>query len=126
MKALSLWQPWASLMADGRKLIETRSWPPPVWLIGQNYAIHATMKVDSDACVDFGYDPLTIPRGCIVSIHRLEKFVKFDENSRRDYGDAYGDFEMGRYGWFSPLVLKLKKPIAVKGHQGLFDWPEFE
>ncbi len=26
MKAISLWQPWASLMADGRKKIETRHW----------------------------------------------------------------------------------------------------
>lgn len=27
MKAISLWQPWASLMASGAKKIETRSWP---------------------------------------------------------------------------------------------------
>lgn len=27
MKALSLWQPWASLIAIGAKKIETRSWP---------------------------------------------------------------------------------------------------
>lgn len=27
MKALSLWQPWASLMALGVKQNETRSWP---------------------------------------------------------------------------------------------------
>jgi len=26
MKAISLWQPWASLMASGAKKIETRSW----------------------------------------------------------------------------------------------------
>ena len=27
MKALTVWEPWASLMACGRKNIETRSWP---------------------------------------------------------------------------------------------------
>ena len=27
MKALSLWQPWASLLVAGRKRCETRSWP---------------------------------------------------------------------------------------------------
>lgn len=122
MKALSLWQPWASLMADGRKLIETRHWPAPKWLIGQKYAIHAAMKVDRDSCLEFGYDPLIIPRGCIVSIHRLEKCIKFDENAQRDFGDKYGDFEMGRYGWFSPLIEKLVCPIAVVGHQGIWDW----
>ena len=29
MKAISLWQPWASLVAEGVKTIETRSWAPP-------------------------------------------------------------------------------------------------
>ncbi|TRU31740.1 MAG: ASCH domain-containing protein [Microcystis aeruginosa Ma_QC_B_20070730_S2] len=27
MKAISLWQPWASLVANGLKLYETRGWP---------------------------------------------------------------------------------------------------
>jgi hypothetical protein len=27
MRALSLWQPWATLLVGGRKRIETRSWP---------------------------------------------------------------------------------------------------
>src|SRR5690349_18020675 len=67
MKALSLWAPWGSLMADGRKKIETRSWRPPAWLLHQPIAIHQTMHVDKGACEEFGYDPLTIPRGCIVA-----------------------------------------------------------
>ena len=47
MKALTIWQPWASLLATGEKIYETRSWPTkyrgPI-------AIHAAKK-----------DPLTIP-----------------------------------------------------------------
>lgn len=30
MKLLSLWEPWATLMAIGAKRIETRSWQTPV------------------------------------------------------------------------------------------------
>jgi hypothetical protein len=45
MQALSLWQPWASLMAFGTKKVETRHWPfrgpKPVLL-----AIHAAQKWD--------------------------------------------------------------------------------
>ncbi len=122
MKALSLWQPWASLMADGRKIIETRHWPAPQWLIGQEYAIHAAKKVDRDSCIEFGYDFLTIPKGCVVSTHRLERCLRFDDNAWRDFGDKYGDFEMGRYGWFSPLLRKFDQPIAATGHQGIWDW----
>ena len=41
MKAISLWQPWASLIACEAKRIETRSWKPPQSLIGERIAIHA-------------------------------------------------------------------------------------
>ena len=45
MKALSLWQPWASLIAAGVKKVETRHWPTayrgPI-------AIHAAKRLESD------------------------------------------------------------------------------
>ena len=41
MKALTLHQPWASLIAGGRKTIETRPWAPPCGLVGERFAIHA-------------------------------------------------------------------------------------
>jgi hypothetical protein len=49
MKAISLWQPWASLIACGAKPYETRSWAPPRKLIGQTIAIHAAKKIDREA-----------------------------------------------------------------------------
>lgn len=49
MKAISLWQPWASLIACGAKRYETRDWPPPSKLIGQRIAIHAAKKIDKEA-----------------------------------------------------------------------------
>lgn len=49
MKAISLWQPWASLIACGAKPFETRSWAPPRELIGQPIAIHAAKKIDKGA-----------------------------------------------------------------------------
>lgn len=130
MKAISLWQPWASLMADERKKIETRSWRPPVWLLNRPVAIHATMKVDKDACEDFGYDALTIPRGCIICIGEFFKWEKFDEDykaritKRGDDEWLYGDYEMGRFGWFFLLKEKLDPPVAARGYQGIWEWTE--
>jgi hypothetical protein len=49
MKAISLWQPWASLIAAGAKPFETRHWAPPRKLIGATIAIHAAKKIDKDA-----------------------------------------------------------------------------
>lgn len=41
MKALTIWQPWASLIAIGAKPYEFRGWKPPRAIIGQRIAIHA-------------------------------------------------------------------------------------
>ena len=41
MKALTVWQPWASLIAEGHKPYEFRSWPAPKWIVGERLAIHA-------------------------------------------------------------------------------------
>jgi hypothetical protein len=41
MKALTVWQPWATLIAIGAKPYEFRGWKPPKSMIGQRLAIHA-------------------------------------------------------------------------------------
>lgn len=41
MKALTIWQPWASLINIGAKPFEFRRWPAPKVLIGQRVVIHA-------------------------------------------------------------------------------------
>ncbi|OAN53857.1 hypothetical protein A6A04_13270 [Paramagnetospirillum marisnigri] len=49
MRAITLHQPWASLIAIGAKKFETRSFPPPSKLIGQRIAIHAAVR---KCCLD--------------------------------------------------------------------------
>jgi hypothetical protein len=44
MKALTIWQPWASLIMAGAKPWEFRSWHAPQWLIGQRMVIHAAAR----------------------------------------------------------------------------------
>lgn len=41
MKALTIWQPWASLVIVGAKPYEFRRWPAPQFVRGQRIAIHA-------------------------------------------------------------------------------------
>lgn len=49
MRAITLWQPWASLVAEGVKTIETRPAPYP-WTraIGERIAIHAGVRAPCD------------------------------------------------------------------------------
>ena len=41
IRALTVWQPWASLILAGAKPIEWRSYPFPVRMVGSRIAIHA-------------------------------------------------------------------------------------
>jgi hypothetical protein len=41
MKAITIWQPWASLILARAKPYEFRGWPAPRALVGQRIAIHA-------------------------------------------------------------------------------------
>lgn len=44
MKALTIWQPWASLITTGAKPYEFRGWRPPRSIIGQRIVIHAAAR----------------------------------------------------------------------------------
>ena len=45
MYAITLHQPWATLVTLGVKTVETRSWPAPERLLGQTFAIHAGKRL---------------------------------------------------------------------------------
>ena len=57
MKALSLWQPWASGIFAGVKSIETRHWRPPEALIGELLAagVRATVVAVDAAKLDASF-----------------------------------------------------------------------
>jgi hypothetical protein len=119
MKALSLWQPWASLIYDGRKTIETRHWE---MLHRGPLAIHAAKKVDRGACEEFGYDPDTIPRGAVLCIVSVQGCLRFPHKLAKP--DAYGDFADGRFGILMTMLKKFDLPVKATGHQGIWHWDE--
>jgi len=123
MIAISLWQPWASLIADGRKKVETRHWSPPKMYAGTRIAIHAARKIDKEAARDFGYDPETIPRGALVATVVLIGWIQFTEENVMQFSaeeKLYGDFHCERYGWFLRDAIKLDPPVPCKGLQKFF------
>src|SRR5208282_5501454 len=99
MKAITLWQPWASLIVDGRKPIETR--PRPWHYVGQ-VAIHAGLHVDRYACKVFGYDPDTIATGAVLGVVHMSGCAQFPCEVIKP--DPYGDFAPGRWGYFMKLL----------------------
>lgn len=139
MKAITIIQPWATLIALGEKKFETRSWQTkhrgPI-------AIHAGKKVDEAACreesirkvlVEHGYTAYNLPTGAILAIATLNRCLKSVdtwtdgyelENRELIYSPEYefGDFTPGRYAWELIDVQQLQEPIPAKGQQGLWNW----
>lgn len=124
MKALSLWQPWAELMANGTKAIETRSWCT-------NYrgplAIHAATSLkglDSQAAIAHGLVRSELLFGYVVAYGELVNCVKMTEPyiaRMTELERELGDWEVGRWAWILYDVQRLAPPFKVRGRQGLFD-----
>lgn len=118
MKCLTLIQPFASLIVDGRKLIETRSWPTKH---RGTIGLHAGAKVDKAACADFGYHLPEVPTGAILGVATIIDCVQFPSPIAPP--DRYGDFTPGRFGWILDKIERFAKPIEAKGMLGLWDCP---
>lgn len=128
MKCLSLWEPWATLMAEGTKKIETRSWGTSYrgWL-----AIHAAKRYDVEAFWRLrmvkgcpSCPPKTLGKiVCIVYLFDCEKVSPLRKFSTVE--QQCGDLSLGRWAWMTRSLVRLNAPIPMRGRQGLFE-PELE
>jgi len=137
MKALTLTQPWASLVALGEKKIETRSWYTsyrgplairaaigfPGWAKRQCF-----LAPFSVALVRHGLSPDDLPRGkvlCLTSIIDCLETCAVDlEGMAQDFPNdlAFGDFSWGRFAWFLGSVTEVfDPPIYAKGSLRLWE-----
>ena len=129
MKALTLTQPWATLVALGHKKIETRSW-------GTRYrgpiAIHAAKGFPAKARefasreASLGRCPQRIPlasviaKAKLVEVYRTEDIVLAISGLERHLGD----FSFGRFAWMLEDVEAFAEPIGARGALGLWEWTD--
>jgi hypothetical protein len=105
---------------SGRKTIETRSWATKY---RGTLAIHASMKINYNACWEFGFSTIDVnllPKGAVLGTVKLVDCVRFPNPCAPP--DEYGDFTEGRFGWLLEDVKKFEHPIPAKGHLGLWEW----
>ena len=133
IKAISLWEPWATLMALGEKKCETRGWSANYrgWL-----AIHATknMPAESRSMIRhtagilnryfIGMAQLKATAGCVLAIVWLDDILPTNDHffplstSER----AFGDYSPDRYIWQTSHLYRLPEPIPARGRQRLWNW----
>jgi hypothetical protein len=131
MKALSLWQPWASLIAIGAKRYETRSWPTryrgPLLICAAKTMNREVQRALLDVEIQkamVGAGITIIPFGMAVCLVDLVGCTRTEHLTPEQIGTdrRFGDFSLGRFAWKLENVRKVP-PFAVKGKQGLFDVP---
>jgi hypothetical protein len=133
MKALSLYQPWASLVMLGAKRVETRSWRTthrgPL-------AIHASSRFRQEgrsSCrrepfqrrlEEAGLDEARLPLGVLLGTVRLLDCVPVEDIDLEALGGdetSFGDFTPGRYAWLLADPRPLPVPVPASGRLGVFD-----
>jgi hypothetical protein len=137
MRTISLWQPWATLIAVGAKRIETRHWPAPARLHGQRIAIHAAKTRDHLAIAttapfaDYIPHPVAeLPLGAVVATAVLDRCTEITERGARELAArlpdeyAFGLYEPGRFAWVLRDVIAVDPPAPFRGSQGFFDVPD--
>lgn len=104
MKAISLHQPWASLIASGKKTIETRRWATSY---RGDLLIVSTRKPE--------YDDLPLGKAlCIVEVYFCRPMVPVDE------ADACCQWYAGAWSWLLRNIRPIE-PFAVRGLQGFYE-----
>ena len=151
MKAITLQDPWASLVRLNEKHIETRSWSTKY---RGPLLIHASKKSDVknlnlaltepfysalsmqrsivNGIPKFGYNP-----GCIIAKCNLADCIRiiagdglfhpvraYLMNGSTVEGNEYyfGDYTPGRFAWILKDIEPLEKPIPAKGRLGLWEF----
>lgn len=140
MKAITLHQPWASLVALGAKRFETRGWQiryrGPI-------AIHAAKnfpKWEWDCAIENPRvlealrsrggieDPGKLPLGSVIATAVLHDVCPTGAVlATREVSIAmdefwFGDFSDGRFAWELREVRLLPVPIPARGMQRLWNW----
>ena len=133
MKALTLTQPWATLVILGVKHWETRG-----WATGYRgpLAIHAAKGWTRDD-IDFAFDlasrdilPLALhaepdtdlPRGAVLGTVDLLSVHRSEQMHPSPLGRELGDYGPGRWVWVLANPVRFPEPVPPRGALGLWEW----
>ena len=135
MKALTLTQPWASLVILGGKRWETRGWSTAY---RGPLAIHAAKgwtRDDIEFAVDLQVrgilpvDPESpawalqpMPRGAVLGTVELLSVHRSEQMHPSPLEAELGDYSPGRWVWVLANPMPFPEPIPARGALGLWEW----
>lgn len=122
MKVLTLKQPWATLVAEGIKKYEFRSWK--IKYRGK-VLIHAGIGIDKDEMKKFENMDLEFPSKRILAEVEIEDCLELDDDLNQkiinENNIAYGSKYRTGYAWKLKNVKKLDINKEINGKLGLWN-----
>lgn len=154
MKAITIWQPYASLIMLGNKPFEFRTWKPPASIIGERVAIHAAKRKPTpeeikDILWDFESNAsrkyrltgganrhlhswlaesrnegLNLPFGAVLGTAILQAVHEISFPIAKHIETPRQEKDAPVYGWELTNLITLATPIEATGAQGFWNWNE--
>lgn len=140
IKALSLWQPWASLVWCGSKTYETRSWStqyrgPLLICSAKRQRLIDFVPVLLSTPIQRGLVPIrdqfqapfvdvdVLPYGKALCLVDLVDCIPTSHIDIKAIGDdlLFGDYHPGRFAWKLQNLRRVKEPFSITGRQGLWN-----
>ena len=118
MKVLSLKQPYAELILEGKKKIELRKWNTH---FRGEFLIHASKNPDEEAMKRFGFNQL--PLGFILGKANLVDVKKYnnDHEFDNDKNLHLASNEWGNFGFILNEPMRIE-PIPAKGQLNFWEF----
>jgi hypothetical protein len=145
--ALTVWQPWATLIAEGAKPYEFRSYAAPRKLWGRRIAIHAAARpikrlevqdllvrcredsahrqaLDVDIAIPILRRALglpSLPTSSVVALVTLGTPIPPERVKEMLANDSDRD---GHFNWAWPMldIERIEPPLPATGAQGFWTW----
>ncbi len=123
MKVITLKQPWATLVAEGIKQYEFRSWK-------YNYRgeilIHAGAGIDSDAMNKVKHLNLDFPQKKIIAKVVIADCISLNDEINKKICNSnpmvYGNKSRTGYAWKLTNVEKIHYDKTIPGKQGIWNY----
>ena len=118
MKALSLKQPWAELILQGKKTIETRKWNTN---FRGSFYIHASKNIDKDMIAEL--KSFNITRGALIGKANLTEVKEYKSEKdfhKDDKKHLAKNLKFRKYGFILSDITRIK-PIPYKGQLNFFN-----
>jgi hypothetical protein len=119
MKVLSLKQPFAELILQGKKTIELRKWNTK---FRGEFLIHSSKSPDKNAMEKFGFKDLLcgfiLGKANLLDVKHYETEKEFNADKNKHLADS----GWGEYGFILEDIEQFRNPKPAKGALGFWDF----